>query len=146
MLKPDAVRRRLAGEIIQRFEKAGFRIVSMKMLKPSKELVEKHYSNLVNQYEREKALSLQKKLVAFVSSGEVVAMLLEGNGAIKNVRRIVGSTMPSDAQAGTIRGDYSIDSGDLADSEGRAVENLIHASGNVEEALFEIGLWFPDVK
>lgn len=172
MLKPDAIQRRLAGEVLQRFERAGFNIVALKMLKPGKELVSKHYPSsrdyletLGNKTKNDYAkygLSLEKEfgtvdsfeiggkikawLVDFICSDNVIAMVLEGNHAVSAVRKLVGSTMPSDASPGTIRGDYSIESADLANLEKRPVKNLIHASGNVEEASFEIKLWFPELK
>jgi nucleoside-diphosphate kinase len=172
MLKPDAVQRSVSGEIIQRFEKAGFKIIAMKMLKPDKTLVSKHYpgskeyletlgGKTKNDYLKyglsvgevfgsDDSFEIGKKikewLVDFICSGSVIAMVLEGNHAVSMVRKLVGSTMPSDAQPGTIRGDYSIESADIANFEKRPVRNLIHASGNIEEASFEIKLWFPDLK
>lgn len=172
MLKPDAVQRRLAGEIIQRFERAGFSVVALKMLKPGRELVSRHYPgsreyletlggktkadyqkydlSLEGEFGTVDSFEIGKKikewLVDFISSGDVVAMVLEGNHAVSAVRKLVGSTMPSDALPGTIRGDFSIESADLANLEKRPVRNLIHASGNVEEAVFEIKLWFPELK
>jgi nucleoside-diphosphate kinase len=78
----------------------------------------------------------------FLSRGPVIAFVLEGNDAVANVRRLVGKTIPATAEAGTIRGDYSVDSSILANREKRAVRNLVHASGTVEEAKEEIKLWF----
>jgi nucleoside-diphosphate kinase len=172
MLKPDAVQRGLVGEVLHRFERAGLKIVALKMLKPEKNLVSKHYPNsreyletlgsktkadyvkygldLEKEFGTTDSFEIGKKikewLVNFICSDNVIAMVLEGNHAVSIVRKLVGSTMPSDAQPGTIRGDYSIESADLANLEKRPVKNLIHASGNIEEASFEIKLWFPDLK
>jgi nucleoside-diphosphate kinase len=87
-------------------------------------------------------LQVQKWLVDFLTSGPVVTLVLEGPHAIELTRKLVGHTLPLKAQPGTIRGDYSFDSSALANSSNRPVRNLIHASGNREEAEFEVGLWF----
>lgn len=169
LLKPDAVRRGLAGEIISRFEKAGLKLVATKMVWPSKDLAEKHYPKdrhefiagmghkTLESHKEEGAdistifgtedphaigLQLQKWLVDFITSGPVIAMVLEGNGAIKMAREIAGHTIPAKAQSGTIRGDYSDDSAIRANAEKRSIQNLVHASGDKNEAEFEISLWF----
>lgn len=123
MIKPDGVRRCLIGEIISRFERKGFVISHMRMVLPSKDLVEEHY-------QEHKGRLYFDKLVNFVTSGEVVAMIIEGN--IEVARAVVGATTPWEAQRGTIRGD-------LASS---IRENLVHCSDSLMSAKREIGIWF----
>jgi nucleoside-diphosphate kinase len=152
------------GEIIKRFENVGLKLVAMKMMVPTSELVEKHY--LVNPEWRritgEKTIESYKKkgkkpptedpykmtemilrgLKKYMSSGPVVAMIWQGVHSIGIVRKLVGGTEPLTSDVGTIRGDYTIDSYELSDLDGRSVRNLVHASGNVDEAEKEIDLWF----
>lgn len=169
ILKPDAVRRRLIGPIIARFEALGLVIEKLELRNAAHQLVDQHYPNdegwltLVGEktladYE---GLGLDAKkelgtaepveigrlvkgwLIEFMTGGSVVACVLRGNRAIEVVRKAVGATLPISAAPGTIRGDFSSDSPDLANSQHRPVENLIHASGNPDEAAAEVGLWFP---
>jgi len=168
ILKPDAVVRRLVGEIISRFEKAGLRIVGLKMVKASAEQIERFYpsseewlksvgTKLLKAYQEigksprerlgtddpvEVGKMVKKKLVEYMTSGPIVVMVLEGNRAVEVVRKLVGPTSPHSAPPGTIRGDYSIDSPDLAAEEGRVVYNLVHASDSASEAEREIRFWF----
>lgn len=169
LVKPDGVQRGIVGEIIGRFEKAGLKVVGLKMLWVDRALIDKHYPDDRIEFLRgmgEKTLKTYKeynmdpkkelgtddalkigKMVndwnkEFLTSGPVVAIVLEGNHAIDNVRRLVGATLPTFAAPGTIRGDYSLDSPVLANQRKRAVKNLIHASGTPEEAKLEIDLWF----
>jgi nucleoside-diphosphate kinase len=135
MVKPDGFKDRLVGEVISRFEKAGFGLKALKMVKASKELLRKHYSEHVEK-------PFYPGLEAFIMEGPVVAMILESENAVAKAREICGSTDPSQAESGTIRGDFSDDSGEKADSEGRAIRNVVHASGSDEEAEKEINLWF----
>ncbi len=135
MLKPDSIQRQLTGRIIQRFEDAGLKIVGMKMQWIDEEFSKKHYKDHVDK-------PFFKGLDEFVREGPVIAMVIEGINAIENVRRIVGSTEPKSAQPGTIRGDFAHVSYSYADEKGKAVKNLIHASGNKEDAEYEINLWF----
>lgn len=137
LLKPDAVKRCLVGEIISRFEKAGFKIVGMKMVWIDREFAKKHYWLHVEK-------DFYKWLEDFIVEGPVIAMVLEGVDAVENVRKIVGSTEPKKAQPGTIRGDYAHMSQEYANSKNKAIKNLIHASGNKEEVEKEIALWFND--
>lgn len=125
MVKPDGFRRGLVGEILARFERKGFRILALKALRIPWELAERHYAE-----HREKPFF--GSLVAFITSGPVVALVLEGPGAVAEVRKMVGATHPKDALPGTIRGDYAttID------------ENVIHASASLEDAQREIALFF----
>ncbi|MCW1298472.1 MAG: nucleoside-diphosphate kinase [Candidatus Parvarchaeota archaeon] len=135
LLKPDAVERGLSGEIIKRFEQRGLKIIGLKMVVPKREFVEKHY-------EAHRGKSFFKPLVEFLTNKPVVAMVIEGIHAIEIVRKMVGPTQPSEAPPGTIRGDFSHVSGAYADKFQFVVKNLIHASGNKEEAEKEIALWF----
>jgi len=164
IVKPDGVQRGLIGEIVTRFEKKGLKISAMKMIWPTKELAAKHYDQpktammllgertLATYAEKgEKhwtddpmviARDIQKKLVKYLSTGPVVAMVIEGAHAIAHVRKIRGATNPLGADIGTITGDYTIDSYFISDIDARAIRNLVHASGTVEEAEHEIKLWF----
>lgn len=171
MVKPDGVRRGLTGKVIARFEQAGLKLVGMKMVHPTKEKVKDHYPSSESWFKTAggKTLSSYKEqgldpkehlgtdsaleigkiikgwLVEFISSSPVVCMVWEGNHAIKNVRRIVGNTLPLNAAPGTIRGDFALDSPDLANERTRPIRNIVHASGDPEEASHEISLWFdPD--
>ncbi|MDP2734841.1 MAG: nucleoside-diphosphate kinase [bacterium] len=168
VLKPDAVERGLSGEILSRFERTGLRIVGSKTARVTKEFVSIHYPDKVDflrsmgtktlEEYAAKGLDPVKEVgtddpveigrrirqwnMDFLSRSPVIAFVLEGNSAVANVRKLVGSTIPSLAAPGTIRGAYSVDSADLGNQEKRAVQNLIHASGTVEEAEEEIKLWF----
>lgn len=135
LIKPDGVERALIGQIITRFENAGLKIVGMKMKWVDKEFSRKHYAAHVDK-------PFYKSLEAFIISGPVVAMVLEGIHAVEIVRKMVGPTEPKAAQPGTIRGDYAHHSYSYADKKGIAIKNLIHATGTKEEAKQEIALWF----
>ncbi|MEK7556552.1 MAG: nucleoside-diphosphate kinase [Patescibacteria group bacterium] len=163
IVKPDGVQRGLVGEILDRFERAGLKIVAAKMEWPSKKLVGQHYTDdeSYNKGVGEKALANAKEQgtklpgtalqiglavreanMRYLSAGPVIALVLEGNTAIKTVRNIIGGTNPLTADIGTIRGDLTIDDFAQADEEGRAVRNLMHASSDPDEAKREIALWF----
>ena len=168
MIKPDAVKRGLTGKIISRFEDAGLIIEDLKMIHASSEVVSKLYpdreewlrsvgtkmSNTYKRYEKDivkdmgtdDTLVLGKMvrqwLIDYITMGPIVIMILSGNHAAEVVRKLVGDTNPVLAQPGSIRGDYSIDSADFANSAHRAIYNIVHASGNSEEAEEEIALWF----
>ncbi|MEW5805142.1 MAG: nucleoside-diphosphate kinase [Patescibacteria group bacterium] len=164
VIKPDGVQRGLIGEVIKRYERSGLKLISLKLIVPTEELIEKHYlvdpdwkkkvgEKSIQAYKDkglepaetepgkagEKVLNSLKK---YLSSGPVVAMAWQGMNAVKIIRKITGGTEPLTSDVGTIRGDLTIDSYQVADIDGRAVRNLIHASGSVEEAEKEIGLWF----
>ena len=124
-IKPDGVQRGLVGQIIIRFEQKGFKLVGLKQLTPSRELAEQHYG-----VHRERPFFA--KLVEFITSGPVVAMVWEGDGVITNARKLIGATKPLEAEPGTIRGDLAINIG----------RNVIHGSDAPETASFEINLWF----
>jgi nucleoside-diphosphate kinase len=134
-IKPDGVQRGLTGEIIRRFDRAGLKIVAMRMLWIDKEFAKRHYKAHVDK-------KFYPGLEAMITEGPVVAIVLEGVNAIENVRRIVGPTEPKSAPPGTIRGDFAHISYEHADKENKAVKNVIHASGNKEDAEYEINLWF----
>lgn len=133
-IKPDGVQRGLIGEVIGRLEKVGLKLVGIKLVLPTAEMVGMHYAKM-----KDPILGHLKKLM---TSGPIVAMTWEGAHAVGVVRKLIGSTEPLTSDVGTIRGDYTVDSYQLADADGRAVRNIIHASGNVEEAKAEVELWF----
>lgn len=172
LIKPDGVKRGLIGEIISRFEKMGLKVRAMKMVWINQNLAKKHYpenridlmrgigQKTLDTYEKygrdpkEEFASLDpvaigkmvnKWNIDFITSGPVIAILLEGVHAIDNVRMLAGHTLPVFATPGTIRGDYSLDSPALANMKKRAVHNLMHASGNAKEAKYEEQLWFKKV-
>lgn len=169
MIKPDGVMRGLIGEIIHRIEKAGLKIVAMKMLLPDEELIRKHYPTSDEKWiarlgskalsgldglplepqdiygtndERELGENALAGLIQYMQSGPVVAMVVEGIQAIDMMRKLVGATLPFKSEMGTIRGDFSVDNPVVANVEGRSIHNLIHASEIPEEAEHEISLWF----
>jgi len=135
LIKPDGVQRGLSGEIIHRFERVGLKIVAMKMFWVNKEFAKKHYKAHVDK-------PFYKGLEAMITEGPVIAMVLEGVHGVELVRKMVGGTEPKSAAPGTIRGDYAHVSYEYADKKGIAIKNLIHASGNKEEAKIEVELWF----
>lgn len=169
-IKPDAVMRGLIGEIIRRFENTGLRIVAMKMMMADEEKIKKTY-HATDKWRREmgektlksykefkkdplkelgtsNALEIGKLIEGWIynywKSGPIVVMVVAGNHAVKNVRMLIGYTVPTDAPPGTIRGDYSIDSPILANLRKRPIKNLLHASGSLEEAEMEINNWFTE--
>jgi len=127
MLKPDAVKRRLAGEVIARFEKRGLKILAAKMMVINKELAETHYGEHAEK-------PFFKDLVDYITSGPVLATVIEGEECISMIRKMVGATNPQEADMGTIRGDYAIDTG----------RNIIHASDAPDSAKREISLFFDE--
>lgn len=168
LAKPDALQRGIVGEIIKRFETRGFKVVGLKMIKPSAEHIKKHYLATREQLEgmgnksleNLKQLSLDVKKVMgtdnameigkmindwnfeFLSSSPVVAMVFEGPHAVEMARKIVGNTLPFKADLGTIRGDFSVDSSTLGNFNKRPIRNVVHASGSISEAKREISHWF----
>jgi len=168
MIKPDAIQRGLIGEIISRFENAGLKIEALKMIKAKPEVVANLYPNkeewlrsvgtkMSNTYKKynkdivkdmgtDDTLALGKMvrqwLIDYMSMGPVVIMILSGNHAAEVVRKLIGDTNPIFALPGSIRGDFSIDSADYANSAHRAIFNIVHASENSKEAEQEIELWF----
>ena len=145
LLKPDALQRGVTGEIITRFERAGLKIIGVKMLSPNKEHYHRHYEDISRMITRRGQKAFDVTL-DFMMSGPVIAVVLEGVQAVALVRKMVGTTEPKDALPGTIRGDYAHISFDYANSKGTSVPNLIHASGDPEEAKQEIALWFSEAE
>lgn len=168
IIKPDAVKRGIVGDILKRFERAGLKIVGMKMIKFTKELAEKFYdfkeewyvkvgNNLLKKAE-EWGIDIEKRfgtrdpykigrivkslIVEYMTSGPVVVVVLEGINATKIVRKLVGPTDPRDAPPGTIRGDFSHTNRDYANLKMIAVRNVVHASEDLENAKREISLLF----
>ena len=144
-MKPDAVKRSIVGEILSRFEKVGLKIVGMKMIQPTHDFMEKHYHDILERH-GEKVLN---GLKSYMGSSPVVVFVLQGESAIKIVRKIVGSTEPHASAPGTIRGDYAHMTYARADSEDndiQSVYNLIHASSSPEDAEHEVGLWFSEAE
>ncbi len=166
LIKPDGIQRTLVGEIIKRYERIGLKMVALKMIVPSKELIESHYTvdPTWRQKTGEKTIKgyldkgmtppitdplkitelLLGKLGRYMTSGPVIALVLEGAHAVKIVRKITGGTEPLTSDVGTIRGDFVLDSYEVSDRDGRSVRNLIHASGSTTEAEAEIKLWFKE--
>jgi nucleoside-diphosphate kinase len=140
LIKSDGVQRGLVGRITQRFEDAGLKIVGLKMAWVDLEFARKHYFDL----EERKGQEIFKNTTEYLTEGPVAAIVLEGVEAADNVRRITGATEPKSSAPGTIRGDFAHQSYGYTDATGRAIRNLIHASGNAEEAAMEIKLWFGD--
>ena len=164
IVKPDGIQRALIGEIIKRYERTGLKLVALKMLVPTEKMVEEHYlldpdwkknvgekaiASYVKRGETppstdpiEVADSVVVSLKKYMTSGPVIAMIWEGGHAVELVRKITGGTEPRSAGVGTIRGDFVLDSYQMADTDTRAIRNLIHASGTVPEAEMEIPHWF----
>ncbi len=162
LMKPDAVQRAIVGKILERFENVGLKIIGIKMVWADEKLLRKHYvvENFIKttvpktreayakkgielkESDREIAERIQKMLVDFLREGPVIALVLDGPHAVEITRKLVGGTEPRTALPGTIRGDFFIDSYFISDKKGRPLRNLIHASGNKEEADYEVALWF----
>ncbi|MBR9683739.1 nucleoside-diphosphate kinase [Candidatus Woesearchaeota archaeon] len=137
LLKPDAVQRSICGEVISRFERAGLKIVGMKMFWADRDFAKQHYAEHVEK-------KFYPGLEDMIVMGPVIAMALEGVEAIALVRKMCGATDPKSAAPGTIRGDYAQVSYEHADEKGIGVKNVIHASANPEDAKKEVALWFDD--
>ncbi|MBI4147919.1 nucleoside-diphosphate kinase [Candidatus Woesearchaeota archaeon] len=161
LIKPDAVQRGIAGEILARFERTGLKIVGIKMVKASQELAKKHYTDALipivgnktkkdwdaagikhTETPEQIGTMIVNSIRQMLTNHPVIALCLEGIQAVENVRKIVGSTGCKDALPGTIRGDYGHVSLGYASIKKRGIANLIHASGNPQEAQQEITLWF----
>lgn len=164
IVKPDGIQRALIGEIIKRFERTGLKLVGLKMFVPTEAMVEAHYllnadwkkavgeKSIASYLEKgetppssdpmEVADRVVHRLKKYMTSGPVIGMVWEGAHAVELVRKITGGTEPRNAGIGTIRGDFVLDSYQMADGDNRAIRNLIHASGTVPEAQMEIPHWF----
>ena len=139
LVKPDGVARGLIGEVIKRFEQRGFKIVGLKLVHVNKDFAKKHYTEDISERRGEKVRNM---LLDYATSGPMVAIVIQGVNAIENIRKIVGTTESKEALPGTIRGDYSHVSYSYADKNEIPVRNIIHASGNKEDAKNELALWF----
>eukprot|EP00775_Hariotina_reticulata_P006144 gene6144-6381_t len=127
MVKPDGVQRGLVGDIIGRFERKGFKLVGLKLYQTPAQVAEEHYKEL-------KDKPFYPKLVEYIVSGPVVAMVWEGNGVVASARKLIGATNPLAAEPGTIRGDFAIEVG----------RNIVHGSDSVDNGERETALWFPE--
>ncbi len=128
LVKPDAFARNLTGEIIARFERKGLRLLGLKLMTMPRELAERHYAE-------HEGKPFYEELVTFITSGPLVAMVLEGEQAVIAARQVIGATNPLEASPGSIRGDYAIPVG----------QNMVHGSDSVESAAREVGLFFPEL-
>lgn len=128
IIKPDAVERKLIGEIITAYENKGLHISSLKIIKPSVEIAKNHYIE-------HKEKPFFEELISYITRGEVCALIIEGDNVITIVRKINGATNPLDAEMGTIRGRYAISK----------TENTVHSSDSIESAEREIKMWFPEI-
>src|SRR5690348_521800 len=128
LVKPDAFARGLTGEIIARFERKGLRLVALKLMRMTRELAGRHYAE-------HEGKPFYEELVSFITSGPLVAMVLQGAHAVESARQVIGATNPLQATTGSIRGDYAIEVG----------QNMVHGSDAVESAAREVGLFFPDL-
>ena len=165
IIKPDGVQRALIGEIIKRFERTGLKLAALKLTMLDSDRIWKHYNKddawfikkgtKIAEDRAAAGLSAEKEpieygkdiiraLEKFMTSGPVVMMVWEGNEAVNVVKKIVGETEPATSDVGTIRGDLTIDSYNIAAIDDRAVRNLIHCSDEPGNAEFEIGLWFKE--
>jgi nucleoside-diphosphate kinase len=143
VFKPDTVQRGLVGEILSRFERVGLKVVGTKMIAPTKEHYHKHYEEIGKMITRRGEHTFDITLDMMID-GPVIAMVFEGVEAVALVRKLVGPTEPKSAAPGTIRGDYSHMSFGYADDADKGIPNLIHASGDVEEAEQEVAHWFEE--
>jgi nucleoside-diphosphate kinase len=164
IVKPDGVQRSLVGEIISRYERMGLKLVGIKMLVPSAELAQKHYladpnwrmtvgTKTIASYEKKGETPpstdpmviggiILESVKKYLTAGPVIPMVWEGAHAVEVVKKITGGTEPRTSDVGTIRGDFMLDSYPMADLDKRAIRNLAHISGNVDDAKVEIPLWF----
>lgn len=166
IIKPDGLQRSLVGEIIKRYERTGLKLIGLKMMVPSEEMIRKHYTldpewvritgeKTIKGY-KDKGMKpptedplkvtelLLERLKKYMSSGPVIAMVWQGAHAVAIVRKITGGTEPLVSDVGTIRGDFVLDSYEIADKNERCIRNLIHSSGSVREANDEIKHWFRE--
>ena len=166
VIKPDGIQRSLIGEIIQRYERVGLKLVGIKIFIPTEDFIEKHYT-LDPEWRRitgEKTIKgyiskglkppskdplkitaiILENLKRYMTSGPVIAMVWQGAHAAQIVRKVTGGTEPLATDVGSIRGDFVLDSYQMSDADSRAVRNLVHASGSAEEAKKEIKHWFKE--
>ncbi len=127
LIKPDAMERSLAGEVITRLERRGLRIVAMRLFLMEEGLAKKHYAE-------HEGKGFFQSLISYITSGPIIAAVFEGTGAVDTVRKTVGATNPANAEAGTVRGDFGLETG----------RNLIHASDSFESSKREVALFFEE--
>lgn len=132
LVKPDGVRRSLVGEVVRRVEAKGYQVVGLKMIKPTREILEKHYAEHAGK-------PFYEPLLEFMLSGPIVAMIAEGQRVIEGFRKLAGTTDPTTAEPGTIRGDLARDQGT------KVVQNIVHGSDSPESATREIAIFFPEL-
>ncbi len=168
IIKPDGIQRSLVGEITKRYERVGFKLIGLKMIIPTEKQATAHYYDVggdkwIEEVGRKASAAYKKKgkespyktysengwailkaNAKYLSAGPVIIMIWQGANAIELVRKLTGATAPLLADVGTIRGDFTLDSYALADTDQRSVRNLIHASGEVDEAKKEIEIWFKE--
>ena len=145
IFKPDAVMRGIVGEVITRFERAGLKIVAMKMIQPGYEHYFEHYEG-IDTLKTRKGEEIFETQLTTMQEGPVIAMVLEGVEAVEFVRKMVGATEPKSAQPGTIRGDYAHVNYGQASEAGAGVANVVHASADSAEAAKEVAHWFSDAE
>lgn len=143
LFKPDAVQRGLVGEILTRFERVGLKVIGTKMLAPDQTHYYKHYEE-IGQVITRRGKDVFDNVLNMMNQGPVIAMVLEGVEAVELVRKLVGTTEPKSSLPGTIRGDFSHMSYGYGDSAKKGIPNLIHASGDIDDAEKEIPHWFSD--
>ena len=143
LFKPDTVQRGLVGEILTRFERVGLKVVATKMIAPDRDYYYRHYEDIGQMVTRRGQKAFDVTL-SMMTEGPVIAMVFEGVEAVSLVRKMVGGTEPKSALPGTIRGDFSHMSFEYADGQDKGIPNLIHASGDPDEAEKEINHWFSD--
>lgn len=163
-IKPDGIQRGLIGEVMRRYERAGLKLIALKMVVANEDFIEKHYTldpnwrrvtgeKTIEGYRSkgqtppsedpfEITAKILENLKKFMTSGPIIAMIWEGAHAQKVVKKITGGTEPLTSDVGTIRGDYVLDSYAMSDQDGRAIRNIVHCSGSVKEAEDEINHWF----
>jgi nucleoside-diphosphate kinase len=165
IIKPDAVQRGLIGDIISRIERTGLKITALKLIVASEDVLWQHYNKddawfiakgtIAIESRKAQGLPIEKEAIEygkdilranieFMTSGPVIAFVVQGNQSVGVVKKLVGGTEPLTSDVGTIRGDYTVDTYSLANSSSRAVRNLLHCSDKVEEAEREIQLWFSE--
>ena len=132
LVKPDGVARSLVGEVVSRVENKGYKVVGLKMMTPTREILAKHYAE-------HEGKPFYEPLLEFMLSGPIVAMIAEGNRVIEGFRKLAGTTDPTTAEPGTIRGDLARDQGT------KVVQNIVHGSDSPESAAREIAIFFPEL-
>jgi nucleoside-diphosphate kinase len=132
LVKPDGVARSLVGEVVSRVESKGYQVVGLKMMTPTREILAKHYAE-------HEGKPFYEPLIEFMLSGPIVAMIAQGNRVIEGFRKLAGTTDPTTAEPGTIRGDLARDQGT------KVVQNIVHGSDSPESAAREIAIFFPEL-